>query len=79
MAQAKVIVITSGKGGVGKSTAAVNIAVALANQTYEGARPLKVALVDVDFYGPSVPTLMGAKLDGIAEVEITFFDTNYLK
>lgn len=60
----KIIAVGSGKGGVGKSTAAVNIAVALANQTYEGARPLKVALVDVDFYGPSVPTLMGAKLDG---------------
>ena len=60
----KIIAVGSGKGGVGKSTAAVNIAVALANQTYEGARPLKVALVDVDFYGPSVPVLMGAKLDG---------------
>jgi ATP-binding protein involved in chromosome partitioning len=60
----KIIAVGSGKGGVGKSTAAVNIAVALANQAYEGAKPLKIALVDVDFYGPSVPTLMGAKLDG---------------
>ena len=60
----KIVAVGSGKGGVGKSTAAVNIAVALANGTYPGTRPLKVALVDVDFYGPSVPTLMGAKLDG---------------
>lgn len=48
-----VIAVISGKGGVGKSTVAVNLAVALANQ---GA---KVALIDGDFYGPSVPTLMG--------------------
>lgn len=49
----EVIPIISGKGGVGKSTVAVNLAIALA-QT--GA---KVALIDSDFYGPSIPTLMG--------------------
>lgn len=49
-----IIPIISGKGGVGKSTVAVNLAVALAGQ---GAR---VALIDADFYGPSVPTLMGS-------------------
>lgn len=48
-----IIPVISGKGGVGKSTVAVNLAVALANH---GA---KVALIDCDFYGPSVPTLMG--------------------
>lgn len=49
----KIVPVISGKGGVGKSTVAANLAVALAQQ---GA---KVALIDADFYGPSVPTLFG--------------------
>ncbi len=48
-----VVAVASGKGGVGKSTVAVNIAVALANS---GA---KVGLLDADIYGPNVPTMMG--------------------
>ena len=48
-----IVPVISGKGGVGKSTVAVNLAVALANT---GAQ---VALIDCDFYGPSIPTLMG--------------------
>jgi len=55
----KIIAVASGKGGVGKSTLAANLAVSLANFAPEGARPLKVALIDCDFYGPSIPTLMG--------------------
>ncbi len=55
-----IIPVVSGKGGVGKSTVAVNLAVALAKT---GA---KVALIDSDFYGPSIPTLFAGgeiKLD----------------
>jgi len=47
-----VVIVTSGKGGVGKSTVAVNLAVALAQ------RGLAVGLLDADVYGPSVPRLM---------------------
>ena len=55
-----VVAIASGKGGVGKSTVAANLAVWLANNNLPGKKkPLKVALIDVDFYGPSIPTIMG--------------------
>lgn len=49
------VAIASGKGGVGKSTVAVNVAVTLA------AKGARVGLLDADIYGPNIPTMMGVK------------------
>lgn len=56
---ANVVAVGSGKGGVGKSTVACNLAVALAA---DGAR---VGMLDADIYGPSIPTLLG-----VSEAEV---------
>ncbi|HSJ23723.1 MAG TPA: Mrp/NBP35 family ATP-binding protein [Longimicrobiales bacterium] len=60
----RVVAVGAGKGGVGKSTVAVNLAVALLE---EG---LSVGLLDADIYGPSVPTLVGLE-DGARKVRMT--------
>src|SRR5262249_13387890 len=52
---AHVLAVGSGKGGVGKSTVAVNVACALAQ---DGAR---VGLIDADVYGPNIPVMMGVR------------------
>ena len=52
-----IIAVASGKGGVGKTTIAVNLALALART---GA---KIGLLDADIYGPSVPLMLGAEAD----------------
>lgn len=53
------LTVASGKGGVGKSTVAVNLALALAKQKPSTlGRRLRVGVLDLDIFGPSVPTLM---------------------
>ena len=58
-----IVAVSSGKGGVGKSTVAVNLAVSLA---LDGAR---VGLMDADVYGPNVPIMLGAS-EARPEVEV---------
>ena len=59
-----VVAVGAGKGGVGKSTVAVNLALALADDG------LRVGLLDADIYGPSVPILLGVE-DGARQVRMT--------
>lgn len=61
----RVVVVGSGKGGVGKSTTAVNLAFALAMRR-QGSR---VGVLDLDVFGPSIPKLMG--LENADEPELT--------
>jgi ATP-binding protein involved in chromosome partitioning len=70
-----VIAISSGKGGVGKSTVAVNLAVSLASM---GAR---VGLMDADIYGPNIPRMMGVNkpLEVDADAKIVPLEAHGIK
>lgn len=73
----KIIAIASGKGGVGKSTTAVNLAVALARDGH------RVGLLDADVYGPSIPRMLAIKerpesIDGKTLKPIIKYDVNIM-
>ena len=59
-----VIAVASGKGGVGKSTVAANLALSLAKKGY------RVGLADADIYGPSIPTLFNIENEQVMAAEI---------
>ena len=65
----QIIGIASGKGGVGKSTVTVNLAVALARLGF------RVGVADADVYGPSIPTMTGSE-DAVIEMEGEDENTN---
>ena len=72
----RVVAVASAKGGVGKSTVAANLALALGSKQLSGGsaadeqgRRLRVGLLDLDVFGPSVPKLLG--LEGLGEPDLS--------
>ncbi|KAF7367488.1 P-loop containing nucleoside triphosphate hydrolase protein [Mycena sanguinolenta] len=80
----RVVAVVSGKGGVGKSTVAVNLAFALsALRPPDFAARLRVGVLDLDIFGPSIPTLMGLQnseeplLTSLKAVQQLLFDVDW--
>jgi len=65
-----IVAVASGKGGVGKSTFAVNLACALARSLTAKGKPGRVGLMDCDIYGPSVPLMIGVNTRPEMEGEV---------
>lgn len=66
----QVVAVSSGKGGVGKSTVAVNLALGLAATSRDVlGRRARIGLLDLDVFGPSIPKLM--QLEDMGEPELT--------
>ncbi|PWN37215.1 P-loop containing nucleoside triphosphate hydrolase protein [Meira miltonrushii] len=66
---ANIVAVSSAKGGVGKSTVSANLALSLARNKVDQGRSVKVGLLDLDIFGPSIPLLMG--LEGQGEPDLT--------
>jgi len=72
-----IVAIASGKGGVGKSTVSVNLAVALARILADRGRPGRVGLMDCDIYGPSVPLMLGVRGRPMIEGDVLLPPENF--
>ncbi|EST09505.1 ATPase-like, ParA/MinD [Kalmanozyma brasiliensis GHG001] len=57
-----IILVLSGKGGVGKSSVSAQLALSLSSSTHSSGRPIRVGILDIDLTGPSIPRMLG--LDG---------------
>jgi Mrp family chromosome partitioning ATPase len=67
----KVVLVMSGKGGVGKSTVATNLALTLAKNSY------KTGIMDIDIHGPSVPLILGIEGKQLTSTENGFLPYEY--
>jgi ATP-binding protein involved in chromosome partitioning len=72
-----IVAVASGKGGVGKSTVAVNLAAALSRILAERGRPDAVGLMDCDIYGPSVPLMLGVRGRPLIEGDVLLPPSNF--
>ncbi|MDX2111184.1 MAG: P-loop NTPase [Verrucomicrobiota bacterium] len=72
-----VVAVASGKGGVGKSTFAVNLACAIEQILAGSGRPERVGILDCDIYGPSIPLMLGVDQRPVVEAEKIIPEANF--